>query len=162
MIKRNDMIYRKTDSMIFGLLLVLFLFQWSMTAGAGNNTGSGSAQTNSNLLNTYWKLVQLDGGAVNVATNEREMHMVLEQVERKVHGFTGCNRFFGTYQHVGDQLAFSRMGMTRMACLHGMENEGLFMRALEHTVRYRINAETLTLLDAGGGVVARFEARSTP
>ena len=112
------------------------------------------------LANTYWKLMEVGGMEANLAVNEREPHLVLDEEKSQVSGFTGCNRFFGSFQSSGKNISFSRMGLTRMACLHGMEQEGLYMRALEMAASWQVAGDELSLLDQEGRPVARFKARS--
>jgi heat shock protein HslJ len=50
------------------------------------------------------------------------------------------------------------MAGTMMACERGMEQEQRFLQSLAKVARYRIEGRRLELLDAGGAVVARFEA----
>jgi hypothetical protein len=49
--------------------------------------------------------------------------------------------------------------MTQRACLSGMETEAAFATAMKETVRFRLLAHYLELLDADGRTVARLEAR---
>lgn len=111
------------------------------------------------LTGTYWKLMESNGMEANRAVNDREPHMILEPGQNRVHGFTGCNRFFGGYQVDGDRIGFSRMGATRMACLHGMEQEGFFLAALEQAAKWQLIGDALFLHDTEGKRVARFKAR---
>jgi heat shock protein HslJ len=39
--------------------------------------------------------------------------------QRKANGFSGCNRFTGTYDLAGGELAFGPLASTRMACAPG-------------------------------------------
>jgi uncharacterized lipoprotein YbaY/heat shock protein HslJ len=109
------------------------------------------------LLNTYWKLVSVEGREVVTPEDQREAHMVLATDEARVRGNAGCNNFFGGYETEGDTLAFGALGSTMMACPEGMDTERAFLAALEATERYELKGETLALY-AGDQVVARFEA----
>lgn len=116
---------------------------------------SGSTAT---LENTYWKLVQLGSTRVGVTDNHVEPHFILHPDENRVSGSGGCNRLLGSYQVDGNRLSFSRMAGTMMACTAGMELERAFHEALGHVTTWRISGEELELLDATGGVVAKFES----
>jgi copper homeostasis protein (lipoprotein) len=111
------------------------------------------------LEKTYWKLVRLGNQPVMVRPNRREPHVQLSPEGMRVQGFGGCNRFFGSYALEGQALRFDKMGMTRMACADGMEQEQAFMKALESTVRWNILGEHLELYDVQGKLLARFESR---
>lgn len=110
------------------------------------------------LENTYWKLVRLGNAPVTVADTRREPHLRLVPEGMRVQGFGGCNRFFGGYELKGQNLRFNKMGMTRIACIDGMDQEQAFLKALEATVRWNILGEHLELYGSGGELLARFEA----
>jgi putative lipoprotein len=110
------------------------------------------------LENTYWKLTELGGAPVALAERQREPHFTLHRADRRVGGSGGCNGFAGEYELQGEGLTFGRMASTMMACPAGMETETEFLAALQQASRARIEGQQLTLLDAAGSVLARFEA----
>jgi heat shock protein HslJ len=67
----------------------------------------------------------------------------------------------GSYQVNGDQLKFSQIAGTRMACPQGMDTEQAFLQALAQVQRWKITGQKLDLLDTTGKVVARFKAVSS-
>jgi len=109
------------------------------------------------LLNTYWKLVELDDHAIVTPEGMREAHLILAGDESRAHGNAGCNRFFGSFESAGDRLGFSALGATMMACPEGMDTEQGFLRALDETTRFAISGQFLTLF-AGDRPLARLEA----
>ena len=113
------------------------------------------------LVNTYWKLVEIKGTAVAVSDNQREPHIVLN-AEQRVAGSDGCNRLMGGYQLSGDVLQFTQMASTRMACLQGADQADLIGATLPQTTRYAIQGEQLELRDASGAIIARFKAVALP
>jgi heat shock protein HslJ len=119
----------------------------------------GTGHSQAQLLNTYWKLTALRGQPVSVAAGQREPHLVLQVKPERVAGFAGCNRLMGAYQVNGDQLRFTGIASTRMACVSGAATEQAFLDALAQVLRWRIDAEMLELFNAQGQVVARFESR---
>jgi len=73
----------------------------------------------------------------------------------RASGFAGCNRWFAQATRDGDALRFGGIGATRMMCPPPrMEIETAFLGALERTRGARIQADTLTLIDESGAVVA--------
>jgi len=111
---------------------------------------------NAALAGTRWRLTHLGSMTTKVA-DDRGAHIVLDGAGR-VAGSDGCNRIGGGYRLEGDQLAFSQLFSTRMACAEGMEQAERLGRALGVTARHRIAGNHLELLDAAGAVLARFEA----
>jgi len=109
------------------------------------------------LALTHWKLTHLGGVTAQFADSPRAAHIVLDGAGH-VAGSDGCNRIGGSYRFDGQQLSFSQLFSTRMACPEGMADADRFGRALGETARHRIAGNHLELLDAEGAVLARFEA----
>lgn len=110
------------------------------------------------LVNTYWKLTQLGEAPVTAQDNQREAHLVLHEEEQRLAGATGCNRLMGGYRLDGQALSFERPATTLMACPQGMDTERAFLDALGRVAAWEVEGQTLTLKDAGGSALARFEA----
>jgi heat shock protein HslJ len=110
------------------------------------------------LMNTYWKLVELQGAPVTVAPNQREPHLVLQLQGNRVVGSGGCNRLTGTYTLNGDFVGFAGVAATRMACPAGMEQESAFLRALGDVRSWRVRGDDLVLLDAANATLLKFAA----
>ena len=111
------------------------------------------------LVNTYWKLRQIgDGPHVNAFDNQPEAHLVLESGSGRFHGAGGCNRLHGSYQQDGRWLRVTLAGSTRMACAQGTRMEQLFVSTLAQVSSYAVQGQKLTLSDADGHVLLRFEA----
>ena len=115
----------------------------------------------SDLLDTYWRAVHVDGRAIARRPGTRELHIVLKREGSRMSGFAGCNSFAGSFRHEGGTLRFGdKLAMTRMACVgEGDKLEASFTKALTSTVSYRIAADRLELRDAQGAVRTIFEAR---
>lgn len=110
------------------------------------------------LTETYWKLTELGGQAAALGAGERELHMVLTGEGDRVRGFSGCNRFTGSYELRDGQLRFSQLASTRMACVEGMEQEQRFLDALGRAMRFTIHGDGLTLYSGDEQLILRFEA----
>ena len=110
------------------------------------------------LQNTYWKLIDLEGAAVEAVDNQREAHIVLHTEENRVAGSGGCNRLMGSYRLDGDALSFGQLATTMMACADGMQTEHAFLEVLENVSAWEVTGSNLTLKDGAGDDVARFEA----
>jgi putative lipoprotein len=108
------------------------------------------------LTNTYWKLVELNGEAVQPGEG-KELHMILRG-EDQVAGYAGCNQFTGSVTVSGDGLAFGPMASTRRMCADVMVQEDAYLQALESAQRFEISGEDLVIGNANGKVVLRFAA----
>ena len=128
-----------------------------VTASAGAKP-SGSMNTNPHvpLLNTYWKLTELNGGPVKPGEG-RELHMILKATDQ-VSGYAGCNQFTGSATATDTTLALGPLAATRRMCESVMDQEMEFLQALENASRYVIDAEEMSISDAHGGLIMRFAA----
>lgn len=111
------------------------------------------------LENTHWTLIRLGDKPVTVASKQREPYLVFNSESQRVSGLGGCNRLTGSYTLNGDQLSFSQMAGTMMACVEGMDTEKEFLKSLNEVAKWKITGRHLQLSDASGKVVAQFEAR---
>lgn len=89
-----------------------------------------------------WKLIQLE----NVGKDYGKAAIQFDVKTKKLNGNSGCNNFFGTYTSKGDEITFSPLGSTKMACL---ENETAMteMKMLQFlsgaTLRFDVAEQTL-------------------
>jgi heat shock protein HslJ len=80
--------------------------------------------------------------------------------ETDVAGFSGCNRFRGTYTFANGALTLSPLASTRMACPPDkMDTERKVLQLLQSTTTADATHTTLVLKDAGGAVLATLPRR---
>jgi copper homeostasis protein (lipoprotein) len=120
----------------------------------------GARSATSPLQETYWKLTRLAGNPVILAEKQREPSLVFRSQDGRVTGFGGCNKLTGSYKLNNDEITFSGVAATQMACLQGMEIEGALFKALKQVRTWKIVGEHLELYDVGGNMLIRFEARA--
>ena len=120
--------------------------------------GPHPPRPDASLINTYWKLVELQGQPVSTGAGQRELHMVLTGAGNRIRGFSGCNRFFGQYAVSNDQLYFNQLASTPMICFEAMEQEQQFLETLGSISRFEIEGEALILYAAEGREILRFVA----
>lgn len=111
------------------------------------------------LEQTDWNLTWLSQANIGSSPQQRVAYFVLDPSSHRVSGSGGCNRLTGSYELDGDQLKFTQMAGTMMACLQGMDTEKIFLQALGQVKTWKISGENLVLLDARGRALARFERR---
>lgn len=142
-----------------GLLFVAFLF--GCMSRVDGEAALQKASTRPPLENTYWKLTRLGDQPVEIATEQREPHIILQSELHRIAGSGGCNLLIGGYTLEGERLTFTHLATTRMACPQGMETEDAFLAALGKVKTWRIPDQHLELYDTAGNLLARFEARQT-
>jgi heat shock protein HslJ len=118
-------------------------------AGSKQSTAELSSKSNADaeLLDTPWRIIWLDGKPFAAEDVSKPAEVTFDEKEQRVHGTSGCNRFFGTYSLQGSSLSLSQMGATRMACAKGMDKEQQILTALGETGRFEIADSTLELYD---------------
>ena len=133
-------------TLIFVLMVMVFL-----SLAACSFFGSSQALTDS-----LWMLSELNGQAPLPDTA-----ITAEFSEDgKVSGSSGCNSYTTTYSVSGKKIAFGeQVASTMMACPDPlMAQERDYVEALSSAATFEIADDTLTLYDADGNPVARFEA----
>lgn len=101
-----------------------------------------------------WLAEDIRGGGVI----DNAQTMIEITPDGRVSGSGGCNRIGGGAMVKGNNLRFSRMISTQMACAPALMNqEHHFLQALEDVRRFRIDSRRrkLLLLDAGGKTLLR-------
>ena len=148
-------------------LLTVFAIVLCLVACALKDSGGAAAQNEAvkaaqdvkpdvPLTNTYWKLVALNGGAIQPGEG-KELHMILKGDDR-VSGYSGCNQFMGSVVVNGDGLSFGPIAGTRRMCEGSMDQENAFLQALESAYRFSISGEDLAVENANGEIAMRFVA----
>jgi heat shock protein HslJ len=138
------------------LLLILTL---SLTASCRSgkkkpHVPKGDAE----LTNTYWRLAEMNGKAVETPADARDVFIRLITKRGKLEGFTGCNMIEGTHSE-GRKGAIEFKAMTTlMACEERTDVEQYVLRALSKANRYLINDKHLLLYN-DNYLLAIFEAR---
>lgn len=121
------------------------------------------AMSSNSLTNTYWKILRLGKTEIGPSEDGREPHLVLKEGETRFVATIGCNQIVGGFTRDGDKLRFGQSASTMMACPPPLDAwEAQLIEALTATVSWRVNSQTLELLDATGMQVALFQAVALP
>jgi copper homeostasis protein (lipoprotein) len=122
-------------------------------------TCAADAPATAALLNTRWRLVEIDGQPVTLAAGQREPFLQLSGEGHRVRGFGGCNGLSGQFEQGSDGFLFKALAMTRRACAGAAGvQEASYLAALQATAARQIVGDALWLRDAPGRVRLRFEA----
>jgi len=105
-----------------------------------NNTIKTMAIQPQNPSGTYY-ITSLKG------TKIKSLNLTLNFVENsdKVSGFSGCNRFSGTYAIKKDSIYFSPLIATKMYCEKTQKTENLMLSYLSKTNSFLVEENTLIL-----------------
>ena len=114
------------------------------------------------LAGQEWVLQTLLGEAAPPGSGDKALSIEFQAQELQVAGFSGCNRYSGSYslddatEH-GSGLQFGLMASTMMACAEIGDLELNYLQMLGKVNAYRLAGNTLTLL-AGSEVLATYRA----
>jgi uncharacterized lipoprotein YbaY/heat shock protein HslJ len=105
------------------------------------------------LRGTAWKLqaLQLPEGPTLIHPPGRPPELLLASDSKRLSGNSGCNRLLGGFQLAGDQLRFSQLVSTKMACAADvMAFEQQYLKALDEVRQWNIDKRSLLLQDGVG------------
>ena len=102
-----------------------------------------------------WVLVSL-GTQTMPADSTKRPTLRLDTGTLHASGFTGCNRYTGSFIARGDSLAFGPVVSTKMFCEATSELETAFLKVLGETDTYRVSGSEL-VLRTREGQEARFK-----
>jgi heat shock protein HslJ len=106
-----------------------------------------------NLRGTDWKLqaVQAPKGPTLINPLGRPPELLLATDSERLRGNSCCNRLLGNFQLAGDQLRFSQLVSTKMACTADvMAFEQQYLKALVQVRQWNIDKRSLLLQDRAG------------
>ncbi|MFZ1688381.1 MAG: META domain-containing protein [Flavobacteriales bacterium] len=110
--------------------------------------------TVADLVGKQWTLESLGGEAVKMAEGGQLPWIKADAVSGKIEGFGGCNQLMGSYKLDGSNLSFPGLGSTKMMCPATQETENKFKAALSETSAFKIDGNTLKLLNGATEVAA--------
>ena len=109
------------------------------------------------LTGREWTLTSYNngmGGVVSLATDTEITAMFGD--DGQVTGSAGCNNYFAWYTAAGHSLTIGPAGVTRMYCevpAGVMDQEAMYLQALEQSSSYQIRSGTLTIMDDAGATL---------
>ncbi|HSQ26791.1 MAG TPA: META domain-containing protein [Anaerolineales bacterium] len=121
------------------MLLSILLVACSGSANPGTSAGEAA------LTDTTWKLFAIDKRKPIEAPNE----ITLTFSDGQVSGNSGCNSFGGSYSVNGDNIQFSQLASTMMACMEPegiMEQEQIILQYLNQAKTYRFEDGRLVIV----------------
>jgi heat shock protein HslJ len=130
-------------------LLTLLIVSLATSACSAQNTEEPAAS-----LIGAWKLTSYGTASSPVPAAEDTEAGITFNEDGTVAGNSGCNGFGGNYTVEGDQVTFSEIVSTLIACEEPiMSQEGAVLEALTDAVVYEIEGNTLTLTNGDMALV---------
>lgn len=131
------------------------------TMTSDRTANQGRPAEGENLTRGQWDLTELGGLMVSDSLNQKPFIMFTAGVQNRVSGFSGCNRFSGSFELTGaNGIRFSQMVSTKMAC-PSMDVETKFLDAVQSATNWTLNIDDLSFSN-GSNVTARFRRAEVP
>lgn len=100
------------------------------------------------ITNRYWRLVSVNDREVTQVSPRKEAHLILLSTDSTVTGNGSCNNFRGSFEMTSDnEISFSSMATTKMACMENMEVEHQLLKNLIEVRSYQVAGDSLLLFD---------------
>ncbi|MFC2122250.1 META domain-containing protein [Bacteroidota bacterium] len=118
--------------------------------------GLAACGSGASIEDTIWKLESYgEKGNLQTAIQDTEITIEFKSAESKIAGSGGCNRYFGGYEIIKNELTIiPPIGSTMMACPEPiMDQEQEYFKLLETTETYQIQNGKLTISGSGNKIL---------
>ena len=144
---RKDVLKMKKRFFLIGIFTILFFscfianaFPWRKKSESVNN-----------LRETSWQLVTIKEKNVGSITVDDNSKISISFTKNRVSGFSGVNRYSGSYSTNNDSISFSELSVSLMSgSRSAMDAEERFLRILRSAKKVRADKNTMTLENAKG------------
>ncbi len=97
-------------------------------------------------LNDIWAVIQLDGTTLDPHNFKKGVPTIeLNLAKNSLIGFDGCNRFRGSFEVTDNQIIFSNLAGTRMACPNMKISDRIAAAISGKQLRFTLNNGRLIL-----------------
>ena len=125
-------------------VLSLLIIGFVLSACSAKNQDASAALLGSWKLNSYDSVPAVTHASAELTFNDNGT----------ITGNSGCNGFGGKYKVAGDQVTFSEVDSTLMACDEPhMSQEGAVHQVLNNAATFKIEGNRLTLTNHGNVLV---------
>lgn len=98
-------------------------------------------------LQGKWELITFNDKEISANKYLKTPYLQFENEEKQVNGNASCNGFNGAVYFDNQHIRFSKLGVTRMMCVHeNMEHE--FLKEIATITNYKINGNELQLFES--------------
>lgn len=112
----------------------------------------GNSSQSAAITGKKWVLVKMDDTDIS----DGKTWIDLDASKKRMHGNGGCNGMMGSYTIAGNNITFSKVASTLMACADNnvMQREGSFTQHLgDQTFKYEVVGTTVNLIQNGKTVL---------
>lgn len=106
---------------------------------------------------TKWQLVTIDGSRIATSTGNQIPYLEFDLTKKTISGNGGCNSYGGSYDLKDNNISFTNIFHTEMAC-DALDTEVLFFQKFSEVKTFVSKPDILQLLDASGNIVLELKA----
>lgn len=106
---------------------------------------------------TKWQLVTINGNTITASPNTQTPSLEFDTNKKIISGNGGCNSYGLSYELKGQNLSFTNIIHTEMAC-DALDTEVLFFQKLSEVKTFASKQDILQLMDAANKVVLEMRA----
>jgi heat shock protein HslJ len=133
-----------------GFAILVILLSTTLLSACASATG--------NLEGSLWRMTSYRNADGMMVESLPDVRTTAEFKEGQVGGKAACNNYSGAYEIDGKKISFGMMRSTMMACPEPiMSQEMGYLAALEIAASFDVTADSLTLFDAQGEILVKFE-----
>lgn len=129
------------------LILIIFISPGCASKYCKKNNTSienNKSQDNLSIFDANWELIKIGSSTPKLSQEDEKISLSLAQEPMNYSGFSGCNRYFGSYSIKDSKISFKEAGMTLMACPDGdMNLEYKYVNILNKVESYSMKEDTL-------------------
>ena len=130
-------------------------------SNASGNPVATFTKVSNDLSGTSWQVISYNNGKQAVVSVTLGTELTAEFGEDgELKGNAGCNDYFGPYETDANAISMGPLGATRKACPEPegvMEQETLYLQALESAATYSIDGNKMEMRTADGAMAANFQ-----
>ena len=134
------------------LLLVCFLTNCNSQKNINKNAG-----TSISIMDKTWIAIEIANEKIEQLESDRFPNITLS--ERKISGYSSCNRMHGTYTLEKNKITFGPIVVTKMFCFDTSELEMKFLQALSEVKFWEYKQNKLYFLNEQKQVIIVFDEK---
>ncbi len=128
----------------------------AMAAVLMSSCGASNSKSNYEVMTSNkWELKSITTDNSGASVKPQESVTLIMSDSSSFSGHGGCNSYFGSYTHKGDNLDIEVKGRS-MAMGPGIDFEDKYIALLDDCTTYFVNNDTLSLNNNKAGVTLKF------
>lgn len=127
-------------------LIAIAIIGCDTTKKTTETMNKNNTESITTMEQSTWQLTELDGKAVDQSNIDKKIQFSLNEIDKTVSGYTGCNSFNGNYNaEAGNRISFTPLAATKRYCGDATVNEQALLDVFNKTDNFTIVDGKLSL-----------------